>query len=395
MAVRTPGEKMIPFPLKHAPASPYDLPLKSFRIVKTLKEQRLIYDLQLVCREWRQIALDVLYEIIHLSSTQIERDRSGRFRTESLLRTLQDSKDADMSYQVGYGRWVKQLTLDIHHCPIHPVKRIISLCPNLETLIMRKGRDWSRKQIDTNLREVLPKCRSLRRFEWLGVSCTRADSTAMSAGLGTLLQTCTSLRALTINCVNTEPRNPVPLHMPNLLELNLMDAHRETLVALAKWTLPSLTHLSIECCRNLFKAELKAIAQHFGSHLLFLSLRSNCHLHHGELAFMDYIMDEYVRACPRLQILVLPSEKSLRIVPSTQRSLTITHIILEPYYTWDQLAHVMRRILAYDLPALRCIWVLNGWDLRQPNSSRFEHACRARQIRVEDENGVDLLEIWR
>jgi hypothetical protein len=157
MATRIFGDMIDPAPPYHIKASPHRWPTD----VAEKHEVALIkLRLPLVCRSWRQMATEFLYENIRIyhrfdltlrrctratalrwtleasAFTRGDRDNGSGIKSSS-ARQVEGRLDV-LSNDMGYGRWVKQLAFHMDYISVEDVAAIIDHCPHLLTLIVSK-----------------------------------------------------------------------------------------------------------------------------------------------------------------------------------------------------------------------------------------------------------------
>jgi hypothetical protein len=125
---------------------------------------KLKLNLVLVCRSWKQMATEVLYEVVRVSQRV---DRRESTRAQKALRwTLDktagvrgDRKKLARMYEGvdgmssntarGYGRWMKQLAIYMDFVAMEDVAAIVRHCSNLRTLIVAKKNTWTPSKIES------------------------------------------------------------------------------------------------------------------------------------------------------------------------------------------------------------------------------------------------------
>jgi len=139
---------------------------------------KLKLNLVLVCRSWKQMATEVIYEIVRVSqrvdrreSTRaqkvlrwtLEKTAGVRGGRKKLARMYEGVDGMSSNTARGYGRWVKQLAIYMDFVAMNFVAAIIRHCPNLRTLIVAKKNPWTQSKIESIFLNAIPK--GLRRVE--------------------------------------------------------------------------------------------------------------------------------------------------------------------------------------------------------------------------------------
>jgi len=413
MATRLPGDLIVAPPYR-IEACPHPSTMHSNR--DSEETTRLKLDLVLVCRSWRQMATQFLYEIINM---RLFGDPLGYKRVKALLsifkisasangangdnrktgwsrrvpedgRFLVDKGAADKLHHVehGHGRWVKQLSFHTESVSVACVAAIVGHCPNLRTLIVDNAHIWREAKIHCILLPAIPA--SLRRLEihdaWSGNTIQK---------FGTVLRRCPSIRAATLDCTGADYFGNDPNRQPllQLTDLTLLYPEVEYLDALMRWMpkLPYLTHLTLDwsrwCCRTDILPQLVAVIKHLCPQLLFLDVRPSWGV--TDVQFIQ-LCEDISASCLRLRGFVLRVEHAL--LPRL-RFQSLTHLVIPNYHNRNfSINAKMRNILDLEVPALTCVRILAGRDLQQSfTSGDWVGAYSERGIRVEDEDGMDLL----
>jgi hypothetical protein len=361
-------------------------------------------NLVLVCRSWRQMATELLYQNVYIFQTY-DRQRpipikafrwtlettTGAYGSKNLTRKKRRPKDgqAHEGYngmpshsEPGYGRWVKQLELDVDYVSVEDVAAIVCCCPNLRTLIIQKINSWNQRKVKTIFLRAIPM--ELQRMELL--YSTRVLPSTMSEEFSAILNKRPSIKVASLSCGFIHFGHGF-LPLSQLRVLTLIEPNTQHLRALRKWELPSLTHLSLH--RTILVSELQSVIQHFGPQLIFLDVRPKPTWWNKSI-FPQYC-SSILSSCPRLRGFVLHDED---ILPHQLRSQSLTHLIIITYNGWVSLQ--MDKVLASEFPALTCVRILREWDSDHPlvppdSSEDWVAECRARGVRVEDKDGMDLL----
>lgn len=405
MATFLPGLLTDPAPPYRIEASPHQPPTDEDDIKEN---EALKCSLVLVCRSWQQMATELLYEII----TVRQRNNGRRSTRAKALRWALAESDKDAirstskhegpddgraylgqrSTQTGHGRWVKQLTFDMHHVSVQDVSAILAHCPNLRCLIVDKKNIWRDDKIEEFLLPVLPSglihVELMRTGYW--------GNTEQAQNFSGLLRTPSSIKALVVNCATIDvpslTRSPsqissLTLHVPNELELR----------SLKHWLLPALTHLTLIDLDE--TPELLSAIRVLGPQLLFVDIR----------AFNEFGTDSFrpthftiLGLCPHLLAIVL-NHSDVLDDPDDLSSQSLTHIVIMATAGWLPLQPVMETIISAQLPSLVCVRILAGRDpgiplMNSPEKSRLWPwilKFHSRGIAVEDEDGLDLLSPYR
>jgi hypothetical protein len=405
MATRLPGDLINPAPPYRIEASPHRWPSDCVEIAE---KKRLKLNLVLVCRFWRQMATEFLYEIVNIEQRS---DPRGSTRAKAFLWTLKTSAGVDgakkdgrekriqggpvdeaapidneaagmLDYvECGYGQWVKQLTFRTDCVSVPYVAAIVRRCPNLCTLIIDNAHMWKELKIQSFLLPAIPE--SLQRIEIRG-----KWSMNVKEKFGTIFHRCSSIRAASLLCGNIHFDDDLDRLPPSqLVDLTLIQPRTIHLMALKRWKLPSLTHLTLES--TVVDSELLSVVRHFGPQLLFLHVSPNYYPRDSYRQFCSDISNY----CSKLQGFVITD-----VLPHGFRFQTLTHLVMSAADGWSLPMHAnMHKILASELPALKCVRILAGRDPWHPlippsSSTDWVVGCRARKIRVEDEDGMDLLD---
>jgi hypothetical protein len=328
------------------------------------------------------MATQFLYEIIYM---KLCGDALGFKRVEALVSIFKTSASSDELHSVeqGYGRWVKQLTFRTESLSVAYVAAVVGHCPNLRTLIIDNTPKWKEAKIHSILLPSIPA--SLRRMEIHGIW-----SGNTTENFGAVLRKCPSIRAATLVCMERNFFGDGPNRLPplKLTDLTLLSSPGvKHLDALRRWTpkLPYLTHLTLDC--TVPSPELVSLIQHLGSQLLFLDVRLSWGATDNHFILL---CDDISTSCPHLRGFVLHIEGAL--LPNLCFH-SLTHLVIpnHPNRHFSTNAK-LRNILDLDLPALTCVRILAGQDLQQFFSSAdWVGAYRERGIRIEDEDGMDLL----
>jgi hypothetical protein len=393
MATSLPGALIDPAPPYRIEASPHQWPTNRVEIDENT---RLKLSLVNVCRSWRQMATEFLYEIVNIEQRY---DPHGSTRAKAFLWTLKTSagvngakKDGNGAKRIqgglvdkgaagvsdhvehGYGQWVKQLAFHTDCVSVPYVAAIVRRCPNLCTLIIDNAHVWKEAKIQSFLLPAIPE--SLRHIEirhkWSGNATQK---------FGTILSQCSLIRAASLGCCHVvfgDDFDRLPLLQ--LVALTLIQPQIIHLTALKRWKLPLLTHLTLKLTVD--GAELLSVVQHFGPQLLFLDVGPNFYQSDSYIQFCCCVSDY----CHRLRGFVLYLEEAL---PQTFRSQSLTHLVI-PW--WKPIHTIMEKILVSELPALTCVRILARQAVPPSSSTDWVVEFRARKIRVEDGDGMDLLD---
>jgi hypothetical protein len=403
MATRLPGDLIDPAPPYRIEASPHQWPQDLY---KKDEKAKLKLSLVLVCRSWQQMATEILYEIVCVNQ-RFDHRRSTRaralrwtFETTAGVRSTKGGRQLKRpkrgaqvnegaggisSYvERGYGRWVKQLSFDMDFVPVEDLACIVRHCPNLRTLIIDKRNAWKPDKVESLFLHAIPA--DLQRVELLRTWGT--DSPVIPQEFATLLHQRSSIKSASLSCENIH--FGVDLPPSQLAALTLIYPRTAHLSSLEQWKLPSLTHLSLT--KTVVTAELISVVQHFGPQLLFLDVNPEAMSIFTRNLFLRFC-STISSSCPRLRGFVLYDSD---ILPHHLRSHSLTHLVRPTHSGWCSTHAAMGKILVSDFPALTCIRVLAGRDPLHPlfpldNSTHWVVECQARGIRVEDEDGVDLL----
>jgi hypothetical protein len=404
MATRIPGDLIDPAPPYHVEASPHRWPTD---IVEKHEIALIKLRLLLVCRSWRQMATEFLYENVRIYQ-RFDRQQSTRARalrwTLEATATVRDAEDSSrgirsrvtrlmgrglgvLSSDVGsgYGRWVKQLAFHVDCLSVEDAAAIVGHCPNVLTLILSKGNAWEPDQLESIFLPAIPQ--GLRRMELLR-SWSSSRPPVYLQEFSNVLRKQSSIIAASLDC-NSIDFGPSPSSPCQLQALTLILPETSHLISLEAWKLPSLTHLTLE--QTVVSSELLSVLMHFGPQLLFLDISPGGHYARD---FFLQLCSKLSNSCRRLRGFVLHDDK---ILPDNLHSQSLTHLVIPTRTGWDSKHTQMRNALVSKLPALKCIRVLAGRDplnpLFPPNGSMdWVVDCRARGIRVEDEDGLDLLD---
>ncbi|KAI0053441.1 hypothetical protein FA95DRAFT_745028 [Auriscalpium vulgare] len=216
----------------------------------------------LVCRSWRDMSLHMLYEDVWF-----------RHGDASLGLALKGDPHAA---EPGRGRWVRRATLPYSHTETvnpNPPRALLILhhCPALEVLVRPwTGDDRLRFEFPTET-VALPR---LKRLDWWYHAAA-----ARSGGINSLdqvLQSAPSIEYLSLGGEMWLFSLHAHFELPRVKVLRLRRVNTLFVVQIAKWTMPALTHLLLECplhpdsMENLWEAlgpTLRCVE--FGSHIGF------------------------------------------------------------------------------------------------------------------------------
>jgi hypothetical protein len=282
----------------------------------------------------------------------------------------------------GYGRWVKQLSFHMDFVSVEDVAAIVHHCPNLRTLIIDKRNAWKQAHVNSLLLNAIPA--ELQRVELLRTWGN--DSRVIPQEFATILGQCSSIKAASLSCENIHFGDDI-LPPSQLTALTLINHRTAHLIFLERWELPSLTHLGLT--KTVVTPVLISVVQHFGPQLLFLDIKPEAMSIITRKIFLQ-LCSSISNSCRRLRGFVLYDKD---ILPHSLCSRSLTHLVLTTHCDWYSLHTGVEKILVSEFPALTCIRVLAGWGPLPPldSSTHWALECRARGIRVEDEDGMDLL----
>jgi hypothetical protein len=394
LATGLPGDLIDPAPPYLVEASPHQWPTD--RLEKAEKA-KLKLSLTLVCRSWRQMATVILYEIVNICQMNYQ---WGYSRVTAFRQTLEtttgtngvvpmDGLDGEVSNDVelGYGRWVKQLHLKMDFISVEDVAAIVLHCPNLRTLSIEKGHMWNRRTVERILVPAFPG--ALLRLELL--STWVGEQREVLREFAIVLHRHPSIKAASLRCPPVYFGDE-DIPSSQLKALTLINPGSGHLRSLTKWDLPSLTHLTLKSTAMHTRPELLSVIQHLGPQLLFLDVSP------GSITAEK---DDYVRlcssifsSCPRLRGFVLYGEDILSHKLSSE---SLTHLVIPVQLSWYSAQCQMGKVTLSNFPALKCVRLLAGRDPLYPlfprrSSPKWVIGCRDRGIRVEDEDGMDLLD---
>ncbi|KAF9469752.1 hypothetical protein BDZ94DRAFT_1151313 [Collybia nuda] len=218
--------------------------------------------LTLVCREWKYLMTEFLYEDLKL------------LRGASALKNI-------LYQNNDYGKWVRRVVLPYSSTVTSPGKPppsidILRVCQNLEILVRPRlvTSDFLQFQFDA---EEIP-ITSLRRLDWWHHG--EADRTGGINSLGCVLQSSPKLEYLSIGGVigNNRIRMDGPICLHSLQTLRLQGSNGLLLhFILTQWSLPILAHIvldsppfsdGLEKLWGKFSPQLRTIE--FGKHVRFL-----------------------------------------------------------------------------------------------------------------------------
>jgi hypothetical protein len=243
--------------------SPVYVPFETPGILLALEEKlQARRSLVLVCKLWRTLATELLYEdvrikpgTIYLKQSSVQGDGDG------------DSEDV-------YGKFVRRavlpydLTATDRPQPI-PALDILRRCSRLETLVRPR-----RAHMD-NLRwefsaPSLTLC-GLKRLDWW-----HYNDAARSGGINSfhhVLQLTPNLRYLSIGGdLWITFSGAAPIHLPSLTTLRLGRMNMLFVHQICRWSLPSLTHLILD---SSYGRGMEPLWKAFGANLQVVELGSD------------------------------------------------------------------------------------------------------------------------
>ena len=225
------------------------------RSSRTPEQQKTKWSLVLVCKKWRALATEILYQDVLIDDC-----------AQDLLDVLKRSaRDYETS---GYGRWVRRITLHSEKL-VFPVQfmDILRYCPQLEVLV-KPGYDVT-SDLGLNgdshfWQDILhirhgsspPPLSSLRKISWVGTSSPMIEYVHYEEldrlRLSEIILHSPNLRALTLGIRNGDLfsrltcRQPNTILFPSLEKIALvMPSLRFTRMGIGLADMPKLAHLAI------------------------------------------------------------------------------------------------------------------------------------------------------
>lgn len=289
--------------------------------------------LLLVCKAWRAIALEIVYEVVRISHgtarLRIELDRS---RDDAVLARGQvGDPPSESTAQVPstYGHWVKRIEIGpiiFDFDPLNPdqIPELLKRCPRVETIVRthvpvyRPRPNLPLSRVRNTEGNSFPSLPSLKRIDWAFAGygpCPRNGLYGRFGLLHDLLRASPNLRYLSFS--NPDPQipwwsdrfddPPLPTTLSSLNTLrweSSMPTTSLTGVFGTHWLVPNLTNL----VTHPFASELHiGILQPLGAQLQvveFLDSRD------GTYAYSDVLLHQVLRLCPDLRELCIYVSKA-------------------------------------------------------------------------------------
>lgn len=345
--------------LEYAPFTDTHFYKADSRVLSSNANTRLA--LVLVCKQWRSLANELLYEEIRtLTPKDNLKDALGREGKGTELE--QDVKE-------GYGKLVRFLELPRDYDYTFGV---LKHCPRLQTLLVTSPSFKQFASAPAYLPSLIPTqvpyqvMSSLQRIDW------RSDSIKTPARfdyLEDLIRRAPNLRYLSIIGEDhyTAPRMSFPITLPKLetLYISELKSNYRLENVIAKWSLPSLRHLVLDRLSPLAQKGLRAIWHAFGASVSTVELGTRFFFFEPTV---DHISD-ILSTCTSLTELCLDTIHLIPpIIISNAASSSLTTIrvyhdtepINDRVDIWEGLEDILQNL---EIPSLRRIVLHGDWTL--------------------------------
>ncbi|KDQ55601.1 hypothetical protein JAAARDRAFT_208414 [Jaapia argillacea MUCL 33604] len=253
--------------------------------------------LVLVCRNWMWIGIELLYEHITIHRA---------IQIPMLIRTLHANS--------GLGSLVRTLSLSFsisffwREIIINDISTLVSHCPRIRRVILSPSWDLA---FSSGLRPSLTSGIDINSITHLE---TKWDMAPVI--IDTVLDSCCNFRSLVLTI---PPSSPRPIRLPRLenLHLALMRPEEGGFSALATWSMPRLTSLTLAEYDAVPESSLKSFLTLHGVRLKFLHFRDDM------FCPEDLDRETLATTCPQLQHLVMPSTFTWSICHPSLMSLDV------------------------------------------------------------------------
>jgi hypothetical protein len=330
----------------------------------------------LVCKEWKSIAIEMLYECIRI-----------RHGTHNLLSALESTRcsspdvASDVEFEYDYGRWVRRVEIspeimDFDPFNPYPLLRILQCCPFVQTIVRSPivlgsggiALGFVRLPPGT----IFPSFPSVRRIDWWLPGSESNVRGGVYGFLGELAAHCPGLDYLTLsggghrlippNVVADPPfgRNSGPFNSLTTLRLEAETLH-SIIIPKSAFLLPNLTHLILGGVYG----SANTILQRYGHQIRVLEFVI---IHSSAADYFFFSNIDILKACPNLEELnahlgtgdTLFLEGKSAVVPIPLNSLRSIRIHLDDSSpsTAANFGHFIRQYLF--CPALKCIVLCGG-----------------------------------
>ncbi|KAF9819763.1 hypothetical protein IEO21_01854 [Rhodonia placenta] len=308
----------------------------------------------LVCKQWRALALDLLYEDISLG------------RPERLPKLLADIKGDDIDTPAS-GRWVRRANLPYSSSatvtprPLVAV-RILESCPRLEVLI-RIGPFRPEADLRFEFPTDCPPLPSLKRLDWWHV-----NEAARSGGinrLGDVLQAAPNLEYLSLGgYLMFCHMQPADISLPQLTTLRILRMNVLCVAQTCRWSMPALRNLIIDTVEDI--GIMDGFWGTFGEQIRTVELGHS-------LSYYVYDTLSYILpGCPRLEVLNYYVHFTAVPTALSKTSNTLTtiglhahpNLLLPPESSeyWKRIQDHFAMLCGPSFSALKRVILYGAWD---------------------------------
>lgn len=312
----------------------------------------------LVCKLWHSLAKEIVYEEIRVKKTN-----------RALLEALERQAKPD---GLGYGKFTRLVELPREYQYTFDVTKHL---PQLEKLIISSPSPFSPLSPSGPLPEALPfhEMSSLKQIDW---TCDRNSGPRLDY-LEDLLQCSPNLQHLSLIGEEhfTSPRMTYPINLPSLKFLYVSGFQNRWRLStvISKWTLPSLTHITLDSCGLNAQEGLWIIWQTFGPTLRIVELGKKFPIYRS----LDHVSN-ILSLCTSLNELCLSIEFFFLRSSEGGTSSSINTIRLNSRHStavWELLEVGFKRISLLQLSSLDRIILQGAEWLSTMNNTRFA-PCR-------------------
>lgn len=293
--------------------------------------------------------------------------------------------------QDGPGPLVQELILKLTQAPLEEVSRILARCTRLRSLIIEKHNHWDPATITTSLK--LPD--SLEKLEYIKYQPSKEPFPKEILSVLNSAPNVTSFALTHYHSKNV----PKDFHLPHIEALQLHYVVVEVGRAIATWSMPRLTHLSI---LGYLRPEEEAIICHFGGQLTFLELP----LWFGHFSSGWKKVLDVIKMAPNLTELVVATNPEMPWIVREDSEVvrpyvhpSITHLGLKGPRVYELIPQVLQRVMELKWPALRCVRLMEDVGIGQGGglvpkgiNGEFKKQLQDRGIVLEDRFGCVLEE---
>lgn len=324
-----------------------------------------------VCRQWRALAVDMLYEDLRI-----------RHGERTLAGVLESCKDR--------GRWVRRAELPYTSTVTTTADRplpciaILQRCPELEVLVRPAPEPFDSLRFDF-LAEGL-SLTSLKRLEWWNIS-----EAARSGGINSLdhVLSCTPNLQYLLVGGNLQIGQLQPSRsLDSLTTLRLRWMNYLFIRQICRWSLPALAHIIVDNSHS--SSALEILWETFGSQIQIVEFGKHLRF------YIEDHLTSVLRDCPMLQELnyyihftapprppiVHPSLRSVRL--HCQANYMVSEL------DWQRLSHHFSLFSGPSLPSLRRIILYGEWytAVTGDRFARIHRALAARNCVLELPDGT-------